>query len=81
MTKINNFTNDDKAAGVAQASIDYGDGIGDINPQDVESMNVLKGDAAVKKYGEKAKDGVLMLFSQTGPSRKGRQKLFAVCSS
>lgn len=30
-----------------------------IDPREIESMNVLKGDAAVKKYGEKAKNGVI----------------------
>ena len=30
-----------------------------IKPNDIESVNVLKGDSAIKKYGEKAKDGVV----------------------
>ncbi|MCF8273249.1 MAG: TonB-dependent receptor plug domain-containing protein [Flavobacteriaceae bacterium] len=31
----------------------------DIKPDTIESVNVLKGDMATKKYGEKAKDGVI----------------------
>jgi N-acetylmuramoyl-L-alanine amidase len=30
-----------------------------INPNDIESINVLKGDGAISKYGDKAKDGVV----------------------
>jgi TonB-dependent SusC/RagA subfamily outer membrane receptor len=35
--------------------------VGDINPSDIESMSVLKGDAATKLYGEKGKDGVIVI--------------------
>jgi len=31
----------------------------DIKPETIESINVLKGDMAIKKYGENGKDGVL----------------------
>ncbi|MDP2112885.1 MAG: TonB family protein [Bacteroidota bacterium] len=31
----------------------------DINPNDIESINVLKGESAIAKYGEKGKNGVL----------------------
>ncbi len=33
--------------------------IEDINPNDIESINVLKGESAISKYGEKGKNGVL----------------------
>lgn len=33
----------------------------DIAPENIESMNVLKGEMAIKKYGEKAKDGVIII--------------------
>jgi beta-lactamase regulating signal transducer with metallopeptidase domain len=32
--------------------------------QDIESINVLKGDAAIKKYGEKAKDGAIEIVTK-----------------
>jgi TonB family protein len=35
-----------------------------IKPQDIESMNILKGDAAIKKYGEKGKDGVIEITTK-----------------
>lgn len=33
--------------------------IENINPQDISSMNVLKGEAAIEKYGEAGKNGVI----------------------
>ena len=39
----------------------------DINPNDIESINVLKGESAISKYGEKGKNGVLeMTMKKTG---------------
>jgi outer membrane receptor for ferrienterochelin and colicin len=31
----------------------------DLDPDDIKEINVLKGDIATKKYGDKAKDGVI----------------------
>ena len=35
-----------------------------IDPEDIERMNVLKGDKAVEKYGKKAKDGVIEITTK-----------------
>ncbi|WP_320019293.1 M56 family metallopeptidase [Labilibaculum manganireducens] len=35
-----------------------------INPDDIESINVLKGENAIEKYGEKAKNGVVIITSK-----------------
>lgn len=35
--------------------------LGSIDPETIESMNVYKGETAVKKYGEKAKNGVIII--------------------
>lgn len=35
-----------------------------INPNDIESLNVLKGSDAVKQYGEAAKDGVILITTK-----------------
>ena len=41
------------------------------NPQNIQSINVLKGDAAIKKYGNKGKDGVIEITSKPkSPSGK-----------
>ncbi len=39
-----------------------------INPANIESMNVLKGENAILKYGRKAKNGAIEI--QTKPSTK-----------
>ena len=38
--------------------------ISDIAPNDIESVSVLKGAMAIKKYGEKAADGVVEIVSK-----------------
>lgn len=44
---------------------DSGDGLSSINPDDIESMTVLKGAAASALYGSRAKDGVIMITTRT----------------
>lgn len=53
------------------ASTDGGDGLSSINPDDVESMTVLKGAAAAALYGSRAKDGVIMVTTKTKGTHKG----------
>ena len=36
----------------------------DINPETIESMNVLKGETAIEKYGQKARYGVVEITSK-----------------
>ncbi len=50
---------------------DGGDGLTSINPDDIESMTVLKGAAAAALYGSRAKDGVIMITTKTRGSGKG----------
>jgi TonB-dependent SusC/RagA subfamily outer membrane receptor len=40
---------------------DGGDGLSSINPDDIESMTVLKGATPAALYGSSAKDGVIMI--------------------
>ncbi len=49
---------------------DGGDGLSSINPDDIESMTILKGAPAAALYGARAKDGVIMITTKT----KGRGK-------
>ncbi|MBD0284022.1 MAG: SusC/RagA family TonB-linked outer membrane protein [Flavisolibacter sp.] len=48
---------------------DYGNTAADINPDDIESINVLKGAAASALYGSQAANGVIMITTKKG--RKG----------
>ncbi|MEP6748970.1 MAG: SusC/RagA family TonB-linked outer membrane protein [Bacteroidota bacterium] len=45
---------------------DNGDGIGNINPDDIESMTVLKGLSASALYGSRAANGVILITTKTG---------------
>jgi TonB-linked SusC/RagA family outer membrane protein len=55
----------------SEGNADLGDGLSSINPDDVESMTVLKGAAAAALYGSRAKDGVIMITTRTGMETKG----------
>jgi TonB-dependent SusC/RagA subfamily outer membrane receptor len=43
---------------------DYGNAAADINPDDIETINVLKGAAATALYGSRAANGVIMITSK-----------------
>ncbi len=50
---------------------DYGNAASDINPDDIESINVLKGAAASALYGSRAANGVIMITTKKGKKNKG----------
>ncbi|WP_335967272.1 SusC/RagA family TonB-linked outer membrane protein [Galbibacter sp. PAP.153] len=50
---------------------DGGDGFSSINPDDIESMTVLKGATAAALYGSRAKDGVIMITTKTRGEGQG----------
>lgn len=62
------FRNPDNPTG---GSSDQGDGLQSINPDDIESINVLKGSAAAALYGFRAKDGAIIITTKTGRRQKG----------
>lgn len=45
---------------------DNGDGIGNLNPDDIETMTVLKGQSASALYGSRASNGVILITTKTG---------------
>ena len=51
--------------------VDYGNPISDINSDDIESVSVLKGAAAAALYGSRAGNGVILITTKSGSSRKG----------
>jgi TonB-dependent outer membrane receptor, SusC/RagA subfamily, signature region len=53
----------------------YGSGFGDLDPNDIESINVLKGAAAAALYGSRAANGVLLITTKSGNPRKGQKSL------
>lgn len=52
-------------------SQDMGNGLGDLNPDDIETMTVLKGASAAALYGSRAGNGVILITTKTGKARKG----------
>lgn len=49
---------------------DYGDGIGNISPDDIESVTVLKGPNAAALYGSRGATGVILITTKKGKSGK-----------
>jgi TonB-linked SusC/RagA family outer membrane protein len=50
---------------------DYGNGAGFVNPDDVESMTILKGPAAAALYGSRANNGVVVIKTKSGKGTRG----------
>ncbi|MBC9930607.1 SusC/RagA family TonB-linked outer membrane protein [Chitinophaga qingshengii] len=69
----------DNATGVAtngtndywNPSLDMGNGLSDLNANDIASMSVLKGPAAAALYGSRAGDGVILITTKTGKRNSG----------
>ena len=65
---ISNYasTPDSEWGGIAQ-----GDGIGNIIPEDIEGITVLKGPSATAIYGSRANNGAIVITTKKGTSGKG----------
>ena len=50
---------------------DFGNGASAVNPDDVESMTILKGAAATALYGSRAANGVILITTKSGSKQKG----------
>ncbi len=57
--------------GGGKINVDRGDGIAGINPDDIESISVLKGGAASALYGSRASNGVILITTKKGRVQKG----------
>lgn len=53
-------------------TIDTGNRAGDINSDDIASVSVLKGAAAAALYGQRAKNGVILITTKRGKKGKGQ---------
>ena len=58
------------AGGNSEGSVDYGNGFSDLNPDDIESIQVLKGASASALYGARAANGVIMVTTKSGKKAK-----------
>jgi TonB-linked SusC/RagA family outer membrane protein len=53
-------------------SFDYGNAISDLNPDDIETISVLKGPNAAAIYGSRAANGVVLISTRKGRNTGGR---------
>ncbi len=58
-------------SGRGNLEVDFGNGAGFINPDDIESLTVLKGPAASALYGSRAANGVIVIKTKSGKVGKG----------
>lgn len=66
---INN-TNGSVVGATNNATGDGGDDISSLNPDDIESVSVLKGSSAAALYGSLASNGVIMITTKSGKNKK-----------
>lgn len=57
---------------IGYGGYDYGNAAQDLNPSDIESVNVLKGPNAAALYGSRAANGAIIITTKTGRSAGGR---------
>jgi len=55
----------------AGAGFDYGNASSDINPENIKTINVLKGAAATALYGSRASNGAIIITTKKGTEQKG----------
>ena len=70
-TPINNETYNPTDQQRGRGGFDYSNAASDINPNDIESINVLKGAAATALYGSRGANGVVMITTKSGKRNKG----------
>jgi TonB-linked SusC/RagA family outer membrane protein len=63
--------NNNRSAVGEWGGTDGGDGIQSINPDEVETITVLKGGQAAALYGSRASNGVILITTKKGSKRKG----------
>lgn len=68
MINANNNTSAQALQG--RPGYDFGNTISDINPNDIEEMNVLKGAAATALYGSRAQNGAIIITTKKGKNNK-----------
>jgi TonB-linked SusC/RagA family outer membrane protein len=65
------MNNSNYSPGNANGGRDFSDGFSSINPDDIESMNILRGASATALYGSRAANGAIIITTKKGTARKG----------
>ncbi|MES3017686.1 MAG: SusC/RagA family TonB-linked outer membrane protein [Bacteroidota bacterium] len=63
--------NSNYSPGTGNGGRDGGDGLSSINPDNIESMTVLRGASATALYGSRAANGALLISTKKGSAQKG----------
>ncbi|XCF06115.1 SusC/RagA family TonB-linked outer membrane protein [Tamlana crocina] len=63
-------TNTNSSVDGLNRSYDFGNGAGDINPENIESISILKGASSTALYGSRAANGVVIITTKKGASDK-----------
>ena len=66
---VSNINSNTSNQSTGRGGYDYGNAAQDINPDDIESVNVLKGGAATALYGSRAANGVIVITTKKGKDR------------
>jgi len=77
---VDNSNTNAAGQNTARGGYDFGNAASDINPDDIESVNVLKGAAASALYGSRAANGVVMITTKKG-AKNGQKFSITVNSS
>jgi len=70
-TPVSNSTGSGVFGSRGYAAIDYGNAIQDLNPNDIESISVLKGPNAAALYGSRAANGAIIITTKSGARAAG----------
>ncbi|HRA10159.1 MAG: SusC/RagA family TonB-linked outer membrane protein [Chitinophagaceae bacterium] len=54
----------------SDSPVDFGSSLNDINPEDIESVSVLKGPGASALYGARGANGAIIITTKSGSSRQ-----------
>jgi TonB-linked SusC/RagA family outer membrane protein len=63
---VDNSVTNNSGQRTGRNGYDYGNAAADINPNDIESISVLKGAAATALYGSRAANGVILVTTKKG---------------
>ncbi len=72
------ISNSSQNSNSLNGGFDFGNGLNTINPNDIESMEVLKGSAASALYGSRGANGVIMITTKQGSTTEGGKKSLGI---
>jgi len=63
--------NSNQGSAGSYGGMDRGNGLSSLNPDDIESISVLKGGTAAALYGSRAANGVILITTKSGKGQQG----------